>query len=108
MENADKKEVEESIINRLSEKEVDINIVPSTLDIIAGSVKTENVLWPVLANIITRALYRNGSKMSKRLLDILMSVIGLILLSPFNAVCGNTGPFLIERTGIFYTGTYWL
>ena len=45
IENTEKKEAE-NLINRLSEKEVDIKIVPSTLDILAGSVKTENVLSP--------------------------------------------------------------
>ena len=80
IENTGKKEAE-NLINRLSEKEVDINIVPSTLDIIAGSVKTENVLNPLLASIATD-LIPQWQQNVKRLLDILISVTGLILLSP--------------------------
>ncbi len=38
----------ETIINRLSEKDVEIKIQPDTLDILSGSVKTSNVLGAVL------------------------------------------------------------
>ena len=34
----------ENIIDRLSEKDVEIKIHPDTLDILSGSVKTNNVL----------------------------------------------------------------
>ena len=34
----------ENIINRLSEKDVEIKIQPNTLDILSGSVKTSNVM----------------------------------------------------------------
>jgi len=80
IENPDKKETE-ALINRLGEKEVDISIIPSTLDIIAGSVKTENVLSPLLASINT-ALIPQWQQNIKRLLDIIISATGLLLLSP--------------------------
>lgn len=80
LENTHKKEAE-NLINRLSEKEVDIKIVPSSLDILAGSVKTDNVLSPVLANITT-GLIPQWQQNVKRLLDIVISLLGMIILSP--------------------------
>lgn len=80
IENTDRKETE-ALINRLSEKEVDIKMVPSTLDILSGSVKTESVLSPVLANITT-GLIPQWQQNVKRLLDIVIAATGLIILSP--------------------------
>jgi exopolysaccharide biosynthesis polyprenyl glycosylphosphotransferase len=80
MDNAERKEVE-AIINRLGETEVDIKIVPSTLDIIAGSVKTKNIYSPVLADINT-GLIPEWQQNIKRLVDVGTAILGLILLSP--------------------------
>jgi polysaccharide biosynthesis protein PslA len=108
LEYTDQKEVE-AIINRLSEKEVDIKIIPSTLDILAGSVKTENVYGPVLANINT-GLIPEWQQNIKRLLDILVPVIGLICLSPFllyialRVRLSSKGPILIAQERIGYKG----
>jgi polysaccharide biosynthesis protein PslA len=81
IENTNKKDAED-LINRLGDKEVDIKIVPSILDILSGSVKTENVLSPVLADIST-GLIPQWQQNVKRLLDITISLTGLIVLSPF-------------------------
>ena len=43
----------ESVINRLSEKDVEIKIHPDTLDILSGFVKTNNVLGAVLIDLKT-------------------------------------------------------
>ncbi len=105
---AAQKEVE-SIINRLSEKEVEIKIVPSTLDILTGSVKTENVYGPVLANINT-GLIPQWQQNIKRLLDILVPVISFIMLSPFllyiilRVRFSSKGPILISQERIGYKG----
>jgi exopolysaccharide biosynthesis polyprenyl glycosylphosphotransferase len=80
MDNTERKEVE-AVINRLSDKEVDIKIVPSTLDIIAGSVKTKNVFSPVLADINT-GLIPDWQQNIKRLIDIVVAILGIVLLSP--------------------------
>ncbi len=80
MDNSERKEVE-SIINRLSDKEVDIKIVPSTLDILAGSVKTKNVFGPALTDINT-SLIPEWQQNIKRLIDIITAVLGMVLLSP--------------------------
>jgi polysaccharide biosynthesis protein PslA len=108
LEYADQKKVE-AIINRLSEKEVDIKIIPSTLDILAGSVKTENVYGPVLANIST-GLIPEWQQNIKRLLDILVPVIGFVCLSPFllyialRVRFSSKGPILISQERIGYKG----
>ena len=80
MDKSNKEEVE-IILKRLSEKDVDIKMVPSTLDILSGSVKTSNVYSPLLADIKTHLL-PEWQQNIKRLLDILMAIIGLVVLSP--------------------------
>ena len=108
IENPDKKETE-SLINRLSEKEVDINIIPSTLDIIAGSVKTENVLSPLLASIAIN-LIPQWQQNVKRLLDIIVAITGLIGLSPLMLYVAirvrfsSKGPILFAQERIGYKG----
>jgi polysaccharide biosynthesis protein PslA len=101
IENTNKKEAED-LINRISKKEVDIKIVPSILDILAGSLKTENILSPVLADIST-GLIPQWQQNVKRLLDIIVSVTSLIFLSPLLLYIA-----FIKRAGIICTGTYWL
>ncbi len=71
----------EDIVNQLSEKDVDIKLVPNTLDILAGSVKTNNVFGAMLIDIQSSALSPREQNV-KRLIDILLSVLTLILLSP--------------------------
>lgn len=108
VENTEKKEAE-NLINRLSEKEVDIRIVPSTLDILSGSVKTENVLSPVLANITT-GLIPQWQQNVKRLIDIVVAILGLIFLSPlmlFVAIrvrLSSKGPILFAQERVGYKG----
>lgn len=71
----------EDIVNRLSEKDVDIKLVPNTLDILAGSVKTNNVFGAMLIDIQSSPLSPREQNV-KRLIDILLSVSSFILLSP--------------------------
>jgi polysaccharide biosynthesis protein PslA len=71
----------ENIINRLSEKDVAIKLVPNTIDILSGSVKTNNILGASLIEINTE-LMPGWQQNSKRLIDILVSLIGFVLLSP--------------------------
>lgn len=71
----------EDIVNRLSEKDVDIKLVPNTLDILAGSVKTNNVFGAMLIDIQSSALSPREQNV-KRLIDILLSVSSFILFSP--------------------------
>jgi exopolysaccharide biosynthesis polyprenyl glycosylphosphotransferase len=71
----------EAIINRLSDLDVDIKIIPGTLDIMAGTVKTTNVFSPVLADIKT-GIIPEWQQNVKRLIDIVCSIAGIVLLWP--------------------------
>lgn len=96
----------EDLLKRLSEVDVEIKLYPNTLDILSGSVKTGNVMGALLIDINT-ALMPDWQQNIKRLMDILMSVVALLLLSPFliliaiRTKLSSKGPvfFLQERIG---------
>ena len=71
----------ESIVNRLSRYDVEIKLAPDTIDILAGSVKSSNVLGVALIDINT-ALMPQWQQNIKRVVDIIISILGLIILSP--------------------------
>jgi len=77
MEKSEKDQVEK-IIERLSEKDVDIKIVPNILDILSGSVKTNNLFGAVLSDIQT-SLIPDWQQNIKRLIDVIVSITGMIL-----------------------------
>ena len=99
-------DVAERIIQRLSEKDVEIKITPGILDILSGSVKTNNLFSAVLTDIHT-GLMPEWQLHIKRLFDVLISAIALILFSPFllytaiRVRLGSEGPVIFsqERTG---------
>jgi exopolysaccharide biosynthesis polyprenyl glycosylphosphotransferase len=80
MENSEKEQVEK-IIERLSEKDVEIKIVPNMLDILSGSVKTSNLFGAVLSDIHT-GLIPDWQQNIKRLIDIMLSLFSFLFLSP--------------------------
>lgn len=80
MEKSQKDQVE-NIIERLSEKDVEIKIVPNILDILSGSVKTSNVFGAVLTDIQT-SLIPDWQQNIKRLTDIMVSGFAFLFLSP--------------------------
>lgn len=71
----------ENIIKRLGEKNVEIKIQPDTLDILSGSVKTNNILGAPLIDLKTD-LMPDWQQPIKRLLDVVVALSGLIVLSP--------------------------
>jgi polysaccharide biosynthesis protein PslA len=71
----------EKLVQRLSEKDVEIKIIPDILDILSGSVKTSNLFGALLIDIHT-GLMPEWQMHFKRLIDVLFSVFSLILLSP--------------------------
>jgi len=71
----------ENIIERISDKEVEIKILPDTLDILSGSVKTSNVFGAMLIDIKTN-LMPEWQQNIKQVLDILLAIFFLILLFP--------------------------
>lgn len=71
----------ESLIARLSEYNVSIKKVATTLDIVSGSVKTSNVLGATLVDINTE-LMAGWQLNIKRFIDIIVSAVAMVLLSP--------------------------
>ena len=99
----------EKIIDQLSEKDVQIKIVPDTLDILSGSVKTSNVFGAVLTDIQT-GLMPEWQQNIKRLEDVVVAILGLILLSPLllyvaiKVRLSSPGPIIFSQERIGYKG----
>ena len=99
----------ESIINRLSEKDVEIKIHPDTLDILSGFVKTNNVLGAVLIDLKT-GLMPDWQQHIKRLLDVFSALIVLIILLPvmlyiaLRVKLSSPGPIFYKQERIGYKG----
>ena len=75
------KSMVENIVNRLSEKDVEVKIPPDTLDILSGSIRTSNVMGAMLIDLKT-GLIPEWQQNIKRLIDVVTAVFGLIILSP--------------------------
>jgi exopolysaccharide biosynthesis polyprenyl glycosylphosphotransferase len=90
----------EELVNQLTEKDVDIKMVPNTLDILSGSVKTNNVLGAILIDIQSSALSPRQQHV-KRLVDLLLSISALIVLSPLMVFIALRTAFSSEG-GIIY------
>jgi polysaccharide biosynthesis protein PslA len=71
----------ENIVKRLSDLDVDVKLYPNSLDILLGSVKTGNVMGAMLIDVDT-GLMPDWQRNLKRLVDVLTSVAGIVLLSP--------------------------
>jgi polysaccharide biosynthesis protein PslA len=103
------KPILESIITRLSEKDVEIKIQPDTLDILSGSVKTNNVMGAALIDLNT-GLMKEWQQHIKRVVDAACSVTGLILLSPLllyvmlRVRFSSNGPIIYSQQRIGYKG----
>ena len=101
MERNDQQEAE-NMVQRLSEKDVEIKIVPDILDILSGSVKTSNLFGALLTDIHT-GLMPEWQMHIKRLVDLLFSLLALILLSPLllyaaiRVKLGSPDPSFIHR-----------
>jgi exopolysaccharide biosynthesis polyprenyl glycosylphosphotransferase len=108
MEKTQHKQVE-NIINILSEKDVEIKIVPDILDILSGSVKTSHVFGAVLSDIKT-GLMPDWQQNIKRVMDVLVSLLGLILFSPLMLYAmirvkfSSPGPILYSQVRVGYRG----
>ncbi len=107
----DKKEQEliEEIVRILTEKDIDIKLVPDTIDILAGSVKTSNILGALLMDIQTATMSPEEQHI-KRMIDILVAIFGLIILSPFilyitiKTLLSSPGGAIYKQERIGYKG----
>jgi len=99
----------ESIIERLGEKDVEIKILPNTLDILSGSVKTSNVFGAVLIDLKT-GLMPDWQQNIKQVLDILIAAFFLVILSPLllyialRVKLSSKGPIIYKQERIGYKG----
>ena len=102
-------QLQERLIERLSEKDVAIKMQPSTLDILSGSVKPSNVLGAVLIDLKTDPM-PDWQQNVKRLIDVVVAFLGLILLLPFMAYIAlrvrlsSKGPILYSQERIGFKG----
>ena len=71
----------EELVVRLSEKDVLIKIEAETLDILSGSVRTNNVLSAVLIDLNT-GLMPQWQQNIKRVVDVIAAFFSLVLFSP--------------------------
>ena len=108
LEKSEKEQIEK-IIERLSEKDVEIKIIPDILDILSGSVKTSNVLGAVLSDIQT-GLIPEWQQNIKGSIDVLVSLTSLLCLSPlilYTAIrvkFSSPGPIIYSQERIGYKG----
>lgn len=71
----------EKILQQLNEKEVNVKMMPDKVDILSGAVRTSNVMGTPLIEI-NLGLMEAWQQNIKRLIDVLVSGSGLIILSP--------------------------
>lgn len=99
----------EEIINRLSTKDVEIRMIPRAIDIFSGSVKSSSVLGAVLIEIRT-GLMPSWQQNIKQMIDVSISLCGLILLSPLllyvaiRVRLSSPGPVFYTQERIGYKG----
>lgn len=105
----EKKETDklEEIINELSEIDVEVKIIPNTIDILSGSVRTSNVMGEALIDLNMGPM-PEWQQNIKRLLDIVVSLTGLVILSPlllYTAIrvkLSSAGPVLFSQERMGY------
>lgn len=98
----------ENILTRLSYRPVVVKILPDLYDIISGSVKTSNVYDAVLIHIHPD-LMPDWQRVCKRTLDILISILALVFLSPLfiyaaiRVMLSSAGPVIYrqQRIGLY-------
>jgi exopolysaccharide biosynthesis polyprenyl glycosylphosphotransferase len=99
----------EDILNRLGQLDVVVKIVPDAIDIIAGSVKTNNVLGDILIEIKT-GLLPDWQQHMKRIIDLVISITGLVFFSPLllyaalRVKWSSPGPIFYTQERIGYRG----
>lgn len=99
----------EQIIQTLSKFDIHIKLAPDTIDLLAGSVKTNNLFGPPLIDI-NASLIPKWQENTKRFFDIIVSVIGLLLSTPiilfaaFNIKRSSPGPVFFRQERVGYRG----
>lgn len=108
LEKEDKVHVEK-IVDRLSELDVEVKIVPDVLDILSGSVKTSNLSGAFLTDIKS-GLMPQWQLNIKRVIDVAFAIIGFVLLLPLmiyvviRVKLTSPGPVLYSQDRVGYKG----
>lgn len=90
------------LINTLADQKINIHIIPDFYDILSGSVKMNHVLGAVLIGV-NPELMPLWQKKIKRVFDIIVSAIALVLISPlllFTAIrvrMSSKGPIIYSQ-----------
>ena len=98
-----------SLINNLADQPANISIIPDMYDILSGSVKMNHVLGAVLIGVRPE-LMPNWQKQIKRLLDISVALISLVLITPvliYTAIrvrLSSDGPIIYKQERIGKNG----
>ncbi len=98
-----------SILQTLSDKEVNIKITPDTVDIISGALQTGNVLGVPLIDIHS-GLLPSWQQNIKRFIDIIVAALGIVFLSPLilytiiRQILSSKGPVFFMQERIGYKG----
>lgn len=71
----------EHLIHNLNDQNVTIQLLPDTLDIVSGSVRTSNVFGTNLINIHSE-VFPVWQRNIKRVIDFLLALFAIIILSP--------------------------
>ncbi len=95
------------ILQRLTEIDIDIKLLPQTFDIISGSVKSQNVLGGPFIGI-NNQLMAPWQMNIKRLTDIVVSVIAIVILLPLYVYAAirvklsSPGPVIYSQQRVGY------
>jgi exopolysaccharide biosynthesis polyprenyl glycosylphosphotransferase len=101
--------VTESVIKRLSEKDIELKIEATPIDIISGSVRTNSILSPALIDVHT-GLMPEWQQNIKRVIDIVIAICILILFSPLfiyiaiRVRLSSRGPVFFSQERIGFRG----
>lgn len=99
----------QELLGRLSEQDVQVKVEADTLDILAGSVKAKNVMGAVLVDLQTE-LMSDWQRNVKRVIDILVALLGLIFMLPFmiyialRVKFSSAGPIIFSQERIGFKG----
>jgi exopolysaccharide biosynthesis polyprenyl glycosylphosphotransferase len=97
----DEREELEKILQMLAEKEVNVKMMPDKVDILSGNVRTTNIMGTPLIEIHT-GLMNAWQQNVKQLVDIIISFLGGIILSPLIIYTAVRTKFSSEGT-VFYS-----
>lgn len=105
----DEREGLEKILQILAETEVNIKLLPDKVDILAGNVRTANVMGTPLIEVHT-GLMAGWQQNIKEVVDNILAVFGIIILSPlivYTAIrtkFSSKGPIIYSQQRVGYKG----